>query len=151
MKLLHLLFRGFVTQIHNVTLCLWRRNEGFKCHFPRIWGPKIHKFSPRGQQWWPLTETLNQAKLPAKHFVNLTGLRSCFELTLSGCYLHLATWIRAFIHANPFYYNFAISWMNSIFFRSKTYIGMFFVRTNKIASQHYNSKGLYFKSTFVMT
>ena len=69
MKLLYLLFRGFVTQIHNVTLCLWRRNEGLKCHFPRIWGPKIHKFSPQGQTWWPLT--LTQAKLPVKSFCKL--------------------------------------------------------------------------------
>ena len=35
---------------------------------------KIYNFSSRGQPWWPLTETLNQAKLPQKHFVNLTGL-----------------------------------------------------------------------------
>lgn len=40
--------------------------------------------------------------------------------------------------------------MNSIFFEVRLILDQcFFVRTNKIASQRYNSKGLYFKSTWV--
>ena len=64
---------GFASQIHYVTLCLWRRKEGLKCHFPMIWVPKIHKFS-----WWPLMETWNQTKLPAKTFCKLD--RSAWRL-----------------------------------------------------------------------